>query len=506
MVHISKTLSFYKRKDVQEALLNTTRGREIAVRFGDKGFGKRPDTLQYPNDILEFAKQGVTSFHVSEERWQNPLNLKTEMNKHDIDDLRIGWDLIIDIDFPVWTIAKLITHAIIQALQSHGVKSISCKFSGNKGFHIAVPFEVFPKSFPGPDGKMLETRLLFPDSIKRICQYLSEYLDSKENGFNLSKLIEKFEDFKEFEKNNPDSEHILFVCGSCGKVLGNRKKQSSKLECPNCRLGGDLRQKVRLGFLDEALFSSRHMYRGVYSFNEKSGLVSIPVDINKIKEFEKDLAKPENIDELNIPFLDVSAVKQGEAELLIREALDKTFDEKKFVNGSDSKKEYGEFELPEEAIPVDMFPPCIQNILRGLEDGKKRSLFILVNFLSSVGWSHDKMEEFLLEWNNKNRELLREVQIKGRIRYHKQKAQNVLPPNCDNKSYYLDFRVCTPDNFCNRIKNPAQYAKFKSKLIAEEEKRSKRGRKKKKDKEEGTKKHEKEVKDNKNDSKNKKDN
>ena len=72
MLPISKTLMYYKREDIRKAIVEGAKDKEIVARFNDK-FGKRPDTLQYPNDVLELAKQRATSFHASEELWRNPL-------------------------------------------------------------------------------------------------------------------------------------------------------------------------------------------------------------------------------------------------------------------------------------------------------------------------------------------------------------------------------------------------------------------------------------------------
>jgi len=71
MIDIGTVLRHYKRKEIQEAMVAAAKDREVAVRYGDKGYGKRPDTLSYPNDVIEFAKQRATSFHVSEEHWSN---------------------------------------------------------------------------------------------------------------------------------------------------------------------------------------------------------------------------------------------------------------------------------------------------------------------------------------------------------------------------------------------------------------------------------------------------
>jgi len=56
-------LRFYKQRGVQQEILKSAEGREVGVRFREGGFGKRPDTLQYPNDIIELVKAGASSFH-----------------------------------------------------------------------------------------------------------------------------------------------------------------------------------------------------------------------------------------------------------------------------------------------------------------------------------------------------------------------------------------------------------------------------------------------------------
>ena len=110
---------YYSDKRVQEALLKISKNREIAARFDDS-FGKRPDILQFESDIIEFVKKGATSFHFSEEHWSNPLLLKPGMTKAQLDSLRIGWDLILDIDGPL-EFSKITTNLISEALQFHDV-------------------------------------------------------------------------------------------------------------------------------------------------------------------------------------------------------------------------------------------------------------------------------------------------------------------------------------------------------------------------------------------------
>jgi len=81
------------------------------------------------------------------------------------------------------------------------------------------------------------------------------------------------------------------------------------------------------------------------------------------------------------------------------------------------------------------------------------------------------VESRVKEWNKLNAEELKEVILMGQLRYLKQKKEGMFPPNCDNKMYYVDLRICKPDELCKRIKNPAQYAKLKAKLLSKNNKK-----------------------------------
>src|SRR3990167_9758711 len=94
MIPLNVSLSHYKRADIQEEIIANAKDREIAVKYNDN-FGKRPDILRNAVDILELAKQGATSFHASEELLRNPLQIDTSMRKHELDNLRKGWDLVL---------------------------------------------------------------------------------------------------------------------------------------------------------------------------------------------------------------------------------------------------------------------------------------------------------------------------------------------------------------------------------------------------------------------------
>ena len=142
---MTQFLEYYSRNDVQKIILNSALNREAAVKYSNGGFGKRPDTLQFENDIFELAKQGATSFHISEEHWSNPLLLKPGMTKPELDRLRIGFDIILDIDTKFIEYSRETALLLIKALRHYNIKNIGLKFSGGSGFHLGIPFSSLPQ-------------------------------------------------------------------------------------------------------------------------------------------------------------------------------------------------------------------------------------------------------------------------------------------------------------------------------------------------------------------------
>ncbi|MBW2978123.1 hypothetical protein KY331_04725 [Candidatus Woesearchaeota archaeon] len=438
MLSISTVLKHYKRKDIQEEMILHAKNKEVVGSFKGEGYAKRPDILKYPADVLELAKQGITSFHASEERWSSPLQLDPLLKKQDIEKLRIGWDLVIDIDCPHWPYSKLITDLIVKALKHHNIEAISVKFSGNKGFHVGVPFEAFPKKIAGKD-----VSKRFPEDIREIALYLKNMIGK----VFVKKVIE-------LEK------------GDINKIAKNLKKEVKEIVI------GKKFNSEKMIDLDTILISSRHLYRMPYSLHEKSGLVSIPIAPEKILEFEKQMALPDKvIIHPGLRFLNRENITPNQAKDLFDRAVAERVNRENKLEFQ--KKEIKQVDIPTHAVPEQFFPPCIQNILKGLEDGRKRSLFILTNFLTSVGWSYDKIEKRLKDWNKKNHEPLREVLIVGQLRYHKQQKKKILPPNCKNSMYYKDFGVCKPDNLCAKIKNPVNYSRRKTYFLNKEGKKPK---------------------------------
>jgi len=437
------TLKHYKRREIQEKIVEHAQCKEIAVRY-ENSFGKRPDILTFPQEIIELAKRGVTSFHSSEERWSNPLTLDSNLSRKDLDQLRTGWDLVLDIDCAVFEYSRICADLVIRFLRYCGVKDISCKFSGNKGFHIGVPYEAFPKKV----GEKFINQL-FPEAPKKIAIFIQEKIKDE-----LGKRILSFEknDFsKIIERVNLSREEIV-------RYEDNEFQQKvTKL---------DVEKFLEI---DTVLISSRHLYRMPYSLHEKSGLVSMPLDPSLVIRYEKNMARPDIISPSTFSFLDRNVTGESARNLLLR-ALD--FEVKIEPTKEDyqtSKKEYEELVI-ESPIKEELFPPCMKLILNGLEDGKKRGIFCLMNFLGKIGWNKQQIHDFLKKWNKDNNpEPLREVYINAQLNSFNPGAR--LPPNCNNEAYYLGISICKPDGLCKRIKNPANYTilKWKDYLQQKEE-------------------------------------
>jgi hypothetical protein len=395
---------YYARKDVQDAIYNFCRNREVVPRYGE-GFGKRPDTLEYPSDIMQQAKKGATSFHCSEELWTRPLEISTEMTKEQLDEMRDSWDLLIDIDSKYLDYSKIMAKLIVQALEFHSIKNIGIKFSGSKGFHLIIPWKAFPEKVNG-----LDTKKMFPDWARIVSMYIHEFVKPK--------LIEKISELTS-EKTSK-------------YITGDEK-------------AGDSVEKVAP---DIVLVSSRHLFRAPYSLHEKTGLASIVITKQELENFQPSDADPLKVKIRNY----MPESKEGEARELLIQALD--WYKEKIQNETKTNKTgkvYKEIEIDRSKI---VYPPCIQCMLKGLKDGKKRSLFILISYLNSLNFSRQEIEEKITEWNAKNTPPLKQGYVDSQLSYAF-KHKKIMPPNCDK--YYKDINICRPAALCQKIKNPLNY-------------------------------------------------
>ena len=400
-------LSYYSRQDVQEAIFNFSKDREVVPRYFE-GFGKRPDSLQYKSDIFEMVKKGATSFHCSEELWHDPLQISTDMDAASLSNMRKGWDLLIDIDSKYLDYSKTATELIVNALDFHGIKNVGVKFSGNKGLHIIVPWRAFPEEING-----IKTSEMFPEWPRMIIRYLNELIRKE--------LIERVSEM---------------TTGKISKYIKGSEE-----------VGDALKQVMP----DIVLVSPRHLIRMPYSLHEKTSLASVVIHKEKIADFSPQDANPLKVKPLNF----LPEAEKNEARELLIQALDwyKEKAEKRLTGEKKEKKDYDEIVLKD--IREEMFPPCVKKILEGMKDGRKRALFILINFFRLLNLEQKEIEKRIDAWNKKNPKPLPQNYVSSQLSWHF-RQKRVLPPNCD-KDYYNAISVCQPDEFCSMIKNPVNY-------------------------------------------------
>lgn len=421
-----KIRAHYARPEIQKAMLDAAPDKEIVGSFGGTGYSKRPDILQYPEDISSQVANGITSFHISEETWRNPLELSPGTSKKELAKMRIAWDLLIDIDCPDWDISKLLTHALIQEIKKHDVQHVSVKFSGNKGFHIGIPAESL-EAHPAD----------FPELPQKIAKYLLDRV----------------------HKNNIEKDILTILKNKYGEKYEQELEAVFKKPRDILFKGGtlDLFQIIEV---DTLLISPRHLYRMVYSVNEKSGLISLPINPDKVLLFEKEIADISNKAFSKFTFLDRTT--HGDAKQLVFAAREwETSVEQKDIESQIEKEKPKRVLELSEKIEELYFPDSIKRMLAGnYADGKKRMLFVLQHFLSSVGWTYDEIFERLTEWNATHPEPIRETVFKGQMNYLQQQlkeGKKMLPPNFDNVQYYAEL-IGLFDDY-KKAKNPVSIAK-----------------------------------------------
>jgi len=405
------TKMYYSKPEVQKAIYEFSIHREICPRYFE-GFGKRPDSFQYPNDVFELAKRGATSFHASEELWSDPLKIETGMSQEKANELRIGWDLLIDIDSKYIDYSRIMGELILKILSFHGVNNIGIKFSGSKGFHLIVPWKAFPKQINN-----ISTAKMFPEWPRIITNYIHTTIQKE--------LVEKISELERPNKYVKDY-------------------QASKEVIP-----------------DLVLVSPRHLFRMPYSLHEKTALASVVLTKSEFSNFELKSAEPMKVEIKNF----IPNSKEGEAGELLIQALDwhKSIEKKSqdYENPHQEKKQ--DFK-PIQIVNLSeaITPPCINFLLKGINDGKKRGVFILINFFRSLGLDRADVEKKVYEWNLKNKEPLKEGYIKTQIDWS-YKRKNLMPPNC--REFYKNMGICVSDELCNSMKNPINYTMRKNFLL-----------------------------------------
>ena len=495
------TQIYYSKPEVQKAIFSFSQNREIVPRYFE-GFGKRPDSIQYPTEILELARNGATSFHCSEEIWKDPLRISTSMNSRQINDLRTGWDLLIDIDCKYFDFSKKAAEAVISVFKKHKIKNFGIKYSGSKGFHLIIPWKSFPKNLRGE-----ETKNLFPELPRKIISYIrlkseSELMNSlsEDDLKNLeNSKIRKGRKCKICREIADEYRILNYTCQTKNCVMGGSKEEGGSAKkipkenlaaelkknyyCPECNKQFHLKSDFKdfyeckkcgknslenpgnfskydekdlfeLMGLDLILVSPRHLFRAPYSLHEKTALASVVISEKELKNFQPKDANPVKVEIADF----IPNSEENEASDLVNRALEWHM-EKNPVD--ESEKKISDFKpIKIEKLSDSFLPPSVQKILLGIDDGKKRALFILINLFRSIGMEKEELEKRIYDWNKKNKLPLKEGYVKSQIIWS-YRNKIVLPPNFD-KDYYRAIGV-VPTEEELRLKNPVNYVVQKSK-------------------------------------------
>ncbi len=405
-VNTKDAIIYYSKKDVQESILEVSKDREVVGTLKDGRYLRRPNVLVYPNDIAQLARDGCVEFHGSVEHWTNPMAIKSG----NYDEIRKGWDLVLDIDAKVFEHSKYAVELIAEVFKRHGVKNFGIKFSGRRGFHMIIPWKAFPQKI-----NYKNTNLLYPELLRIIANYVRSQIEED--------LWDKL------------SEHGI------GKLIEETEKTPEELS--------------PFEFVEvEKDWGARHLFRLPYSLHRKSGNVTYPVKLEEVKNFKTEDAKPSNI-EFGRKY--IPEAEEGEAELLVIEALD-WHSRQKPDEPEKKEKSNKKIKSPIKRIEEEDFPPSIKYILDGLSDGRKRSVFILITFFRGCGWDFEEIEERLYEWNKENKPALPRNYIDGQLRWFARQNRKILPPNYDSNGFYKDMNIPIEKEVRTNAKNPLVYA------------------------------------------------
>ncbi len=423
-------INFYSNENIARLLVDNAKSREVAFAFMAGSYDKRPNILQFPSDVVQMAKRGVTSFHYSVEHWENPMMLSSQEKNYSL--LRKGFDVIIDIDSKLGLEeSKSAAILICNLFEKYGISGYGIKFSGRRGFHICLPWSSMPRKI---DYRAAEK--LYP----KLPRIIARFIRKKIKDGLMKELI---------------------------KLRGAKQLIDAMDEPPS-----DLNPFY---FVEvEKDWGERHMFRAPLSLNEKTWLVSLPLRHEHLKGFSAEMATiSKAVDALdNLP--EFFKGSENEAESLVQDAVDWYATVKK-----DKPKTEKKIVKWEKRIGEELFPPCAKLILSGMNDGKKRSLFTIINFLKMMNWQWPEIEERVFIWNDSNKLPLPKNYIIAQLRYQQSK-DNVPPSNCDSSMYYSDIGICRPDETCKSgtgsitIKNPVSYPfrKMKPKYSSKDNKSS----------------------------------
>ena len=178
------------------------------------------------------------------------------------------------------------------------------------------------------------------------------------------------------------------------------------------------------------------------------------VFVNPPQEEEEESEVDENIEKLEE---EVDAMEE-ESKDEHEEASKEPEDQEETEEEKAIKKKYESFKSIElKDVPEELFPIPIKKLLKGLKEGRKRGLFVLLTFLRSLNFSPEYINSKVREWNKLNDPPLKEGYVKSQVDWHLKQKKKILPPNYSNDNFYKDLKLLdSPSRFKNPIAEVAR--------------------------------------------------
>jgi len=238
-----------------------------------------------------------------------------------------------------------------------------------------------------------------------------------------------------------------FYCENCkyssfDKKLKSDKKVIHTKEAKQSSYSENFEEQIsgaKMASLDLVLVAPRHLFRAPYSLHEKTRLASVTITKDQIDSFN-----PKDANPLKIKIKDFyPKTNEAEATHLLESALawKKIHDEQDQQEIKKKYKTYEKIDVKPDSIPENLFPKPIKKLLKGLQEGRKRGLFVLLTFLRSLNFSPEYINKKIREWNDLNDPPLKEGYVKSQINWHLKQRKQILPPNYRNDNFYKDLKL-----------------------------------------------------------------
>lgn len=215
----------------------------------------------------------------------------------------------------------------------------------------------------------------------------------------------------------------------------------------------------------DAVNNQKRLYKTVFSIHKSLPLVVVPLDPKRIKIDLNNAKLPLSegvLAEGNRWYQDYDVKEKLPIQTLLQKYLDLAkveLEERREAHRTE------DIFVSREPIPLDRFPPCLQNIIDnvGPGEGRHRALGVLAAFLGQAGWNMDESLELWMD-------AARKAGISDRIDVFYAWYGQMICPTCkriqeEAAGYPVPglggLGYCVPDDRCKEIAWPLNYDRVK---------------------------------------------